>query len=392
MVGVAGISCDYPFTLSHLPTESRYRVSVGKGATAWFTRRQMVGRITLRLGPVVRTPLSWLTGSDTVAGDGFGTSVAMSGAAIVVGSPSHTGGRVYVFTGAAGGWRQSAELVGSDVVRGDGFGSSVAVSGGTIVVGASRHANAGGRVYVFTRAPGGWRQSAELVGSDTVRGDGFGSRVAISGGTIVVGATGANPNSGGRAYAFSKAAGSWSQVAEMKGFDDLGGAVGVAVSSDTMVVGAFNRTSIYVETAGAWKLAATLNSPGAFVNAAISADTLVVSGQGPGCGTGRADLFTRTGHGWKPAAVLTGDGCFGLSVATSGSSVAVGGAAVPAVYLFTRTAGGWRQSAELTNYQSLGPTGFFTVAISGVAVVVGAPEAKPPGHRASGGVVYVFGP
>ena len=45
-----------------------------------------------------------------------------------------------------------------------------------------------GRAYVFTKTATGWKQVAELKGSDTVASDYFGYSVAISGTTAVVGA------------------------------------------------------------------------------------------------------------------------------------------------------------------------------------------------------------
>ena len=131
-----------------------------------------------------------LKGSDTVADDDFGGSVAISGTTVVVGASGHGGfaGRAYVFTKTAAGWKQAAELKGSDTVAGDDFGDSVAISGTTVVVGASDHASTAGRAYVFTKTAGGWKQAAELKGSDTIVGDGFGYSVAVSGTTVVVGA------------------------------------------------------------------------------------------------------------------------------------------------------------------------------------------------------------
>ena len=85
---------------------------------------------------------------------------------------------------------QLAELVGSDTVAGDYFGSSVTISGTTAVVGAGYHAKIAGRAYVFTKTGAGWKQTAELKGSDTVAGDGFGDSVGLSGTTAVVGAEG----------------------------------------------------------------------------------------------------------------------------------------------------------------------------------------------------------
>src|SRR5271167_4275655 len=123
-----------------------------------------------------------LKGSDP-ATDIFGRSLSVSCTTLVVGADAPKGvGRAYVFEKTATGWTQTGELEGSDTAAGDNFGAAVAVSGTTAVVGgASDHANNGGRAYVFTKTANGWRQVAELKGSS------FGGLVAISGKTIVVG-------------------------------------------------------------------------------------------------------------------------------------------------------------------------------------------------------------
>jgi len=136
--------------------------------------------------------------------------VAISGTTAVVGARGKSG-RAYMFTKTAAGWKQTAELKDSDTVR-DGFGSSVAVSGTTVVVGAIANApaNPDGRAYVFTKTAAGWKQVAELTGSDTAAsGDGgngavagsFGDSVAISGSAAIVGAP-YHTNDAGRAYVF----------------------------------------------------------------------------------------------------------------------------------------------------------------------------------------------
>ena len=99
------------------------------------------------------------------------------------------------------GWQQTAELKGSDTVADDFFGGSVALSGSTLVVGAFGHANGAGRTYVFTKAATGWQQTAELKGSDTAAKDDFGGSVALSGSTVVVSASG-HADGAGRAYVF----------------------------------------------------------------------------------------------------------------------------------------------------------------------------------------------
>ena len=77
--------------------------------------------------------------------------MAISGTSAVVGAPVFTkeAGQAYVFSDTASGWMQAAELKGSDTVAGDGFGGSVAISGTSAVAGADGHAKAAGRAYVF---------------------------------------------------------------------------------------------------------------------------------------------------------------------------------------------------------------------------------------------------
>ena len=93
---------------------------------------------------------------------------------------------------------QQAKLTASDGAANDAFGFSVAVSGDTVVVGApvdTIGANATqGSAYVFVAPPGGFpgalTETAKLTASDGAANDAFGSSVAVSGDTVVVGAPG----------------------------------------------------------------------------------------------------------------------------------------------------------------------------------------------------------
>ncbi len=171
----------------------------------------------------------------TAVYDKFGYSVAISGTTAVVGAPAAAAGagRAYLFTRTAKGWKQVAELKGSDTVANDAFGSSVAVSGTTAVLGAPRHgARLAGAAYLFTQTAKGWKQVAELKGSDA--GVDFGWSLAISGTVAVVGAV-------GWAYVFARTAKGWNQVAALKGSDSVVNdyfGCSVAVSGTTAVVGA----------------------------------------------------------------------------------------------------------------------------------------------------------
>ncbi len=286
-----------------------------------------------------------LKGSDTVAGDTFGSAVALSGTTAVVGAPDHGSyaGTAYVFTETKGAWKQRAELSGTDTVAGDTFGSAVAISGTTAVVGAAGHAGAAGRAYVFTETKGAWKQRAELKGSDTAAVDHLGASVAISGTTAVVGEPEHAKNTG-RAYVFTETKGAWKQRAELKGSDTVSSdyfGSSVAISGTTAVVGAHGhanstgRAYVFTEAKGAWKQAAELQGsdtvPGDLFgySVAVSGTTAVVGTPEQAADAGRAYVFTKTTRAWKRAAELQGsnpdtDDVFGFSVAISGAAAVVG--------------------------------------------------------------------
>jgi hypothetical protein len=131
-------------------------------------------------------------------GAGFGLSVAISGSTIVAASPAV--GLADVFTKAGSGWQESAALNAPGGFN-PNSATSVAISGSTIVVGNNGQAR-GGEAYVLTKSGTGWHLSADLEGSDTVAKDNFGSAVAISGATVVIGAD-LHAKKAGRAYVFN---------------------------------------------------------------------------------------------------------------------------------------------------------------------------------------------
>ena len=70
------------------------------------------------------------------------------------------------------------------------FGNALAVSGNTMVVGAQfdgTTASQAGAAFVFVFDGVAWTQQARLLASDGAVADKFGTSVAISGNTIVVG-------------------------------------------------------------------------------------------------------------------------------------------------------------------------------------------------------------
>ena len=85
-------------------------------------------------------------------------------------------------------WEQQAYLKASESISFETFGSSVAASGDTAVVGAPSPTDLAGQAYVFARSGTVWDQQSRLEAPNADLHDGFGRSVALSGNTIVVGA------------------------------------------------------------------------------------------------------------------------------------------------------------------------------------------------------------
>src|SRR5262245_52455304 len=104
---------------------------------------------------------------------------------------------------------QLANLFAGDGAADDEFGRSVAVSGDTLVVGATGDDiganNNQGSAYVFVRSGGVWSFQQKLTANDGAAGDGFGRSVAISGDTVAISSFSGN----GAAYVFVRSGGVW---------------------------------------------------------------------------------------------------------------------------------------------------------------------------------------
>src|SRR5580704_3499918 len=142
---------------------------------------------------------------------------------------------------------QQQELTAADGATGDYFGSSVAVSGDTAIIGAPHSGSLGGAsgagpgaASVFTRnGSGAWTQVQELTASDGAAGGGFGAAVAMSGTTAMI--AGQGKNGLGAVYVFVRnGSGTWTQVQELAASDGVAGdnfGRSVSVSGNTAVIG-----------------------------------------------------------------------------------------------------------------------------------------------------------
>ncbi len=375
--------------------------------------------------------VSKLVAADGSISDLFGYSVAISGNTAVAGAIFVDGyaGAAYVFVESDGVWDAGTKLVAADAADADFFGIAVAISGDTLVVGALDDDDAGlnsGSAYVFTRSGGTWDAGTKLVAADGADFDEFGSAVAISGDTVVVGSAGDDDagSDSGSAYVFTRSGGTWDAgtklvAADATADDRFGSAV--AISGDTVVVGSAGDDDagsdsgsayVFTRSSGTWDAGTKLAAPDGDADdrfgtsVAISGDTVVVGAMGDddaGSGSGSAYVFTRSGGTWDAGTKLVAaDGgfadFFGISVAISGDTAVVGafldddaGVNSGSAYLFTRSGGTWDAGTKLAAPDGDATDEFGTaVAVSGGTVVVGAPfDDTTAGTHA--GSAYAFG-
>ena len=182
-----------------------------------------------------------LTASDAAAGDSFGSSVAISGNTALISRTRGNGGPVisYLFDITTGS--QIAKLTVDDASASYG---SVAINGNTALIGVAGDDHAGyrsGSAYLFNITTGS--QIAKLTADDAAKYDQFGSSVAISGNTALVGTPGddrGDSSNSGSAYLFDITTGS--QIAKLTLSDPVEHerfGISVAISGNTALVGSF---------------------------------------------------------------------------------------------------------------------------------------------------------
>ena len=174
---------------------------------------------------------SWKEEVKLLADDGeeldmFGRRVALSDDVVLVGAlydddNGYNSGSAYVFSFDGSSWWLEAKLLPSDGKLKGWFGTSVALSGNIALIGApmdDQRGSAAGAAYVFRFDGAEWVQEAKLLADDGEGGDAFGSDLALSGDTALIGAyldDDRGPSSGA-AYVFHYNGSSWVQVAKLR--------------------------------------------------------------------------------------------------------------------------------------------------------------------------------
>ncbi len=191
--------------------------------------------------------------TDGAPGDQFGRAVALSDDTAFVGAPrdddrGEGSGSVYVFVRSGEAWTQEAKLASADGAAGDQFGHSMALSAETALVGARDDDDRGensGSASIFVSSGGVWSEQAKLIPTDGAPGDVFGYSTALSGDRALIGALSDDDkgDSAGAAYLFVRSGTTWSEVPKLIAPDGVPGdqfGSSVAVSGDTSVVGALS--------------------------------------------------------------------------------------------------------------------------------------------------------
>ncbi len=159
---------------------------------------------------------------------------------------------VYVFRNVSGVWTQEASFTGDDTINFNYFGESVAISGGTIVVGAAVQERGTGAAYVFEQLGGVWTQTAKFLSPEPGETDQFGSTVEIDGDTIVVSSVlfdGDGVLDAGKCYVFNRVGGIWEFFQTLQAEDlTIGRQFGWSLSldGDRLAIGAPVVSQIYI--------------------------------------------------------------------------------------------------------------------------------------------------
>jgi hypothetical protein len=357
----------------------------------------------------------------------YGNAIALGQGVLAVGAPDSLyqpgkqDGSVFIYKQEGVEWVEQAQLTSSD--RQDGFqydqhfGTALAMEGDLLFVGAPGAddrlvGDNTGAVYVFRNAPDGWQEIERLAVDPPLANANFGSLLAVSGDTLIVGETYTST----QVNIFQREVEGWRQQARLKiplaeGFKFSG--CTFALYGDSLAISAqyrqgeedqtrmTSRVFIYETRETGWEQAYVLSSGWTIALAGSQgrAERLAVSkgGSQSGFGAGEVTIYERGSSGWEPRATLTApDGkandFFGSSLALDGDLLLVGASGASedsfwdgVAYVFEYDQGRWVDQLRITPPEDGGSGDFFgsLVAARGSTLLVSAPNEF-------GNAVYVY--
>lgn len=231
-------------------------------------------RQSLYVLPLLILALFWVPAQAQTTADGasesmqgFARSVEIVDGRVLIGEPAnfHQPGLVSEYSRNGDAWEQSARLSASDGEIGNNFGSVFSAYGNMILVGASGANDDSGAAYFFERNnEGEWTETGQITLADTME-TGFGSSVHLNGNHAFVGAPG-YADGAGAVIVYRNSDGNWSEVVTISNPDTSGSNFGSTLSMDGMnlVVGAPQRDGgdvfVFENSGSEWNHTATLTS------------------------------------------------------------------------------------------------------------------------------------
>ncbi len=312
-------------------------------------------------------PLGKLTPSEAGRRDRFGYNIALHNQLLVVSAQLSDlddldEGAAYVFEYNGTSWNEQAKLIAGDPDRDDEFGRSVAISDGTIAIGAwqdDEGANNAGAVYLFEREDGEFKQVDKLIAEDASENALFGNAIALDGDRLAVGASHEGAEELGAVYIFERGVSGWEQTDKLRPAGLSGEAhIGEAVALDGDLLA---------------------------VAAPVSE------------GGGSAYLFEYSGASWSQIASLERptslpvEDRYGYDIAVNSNTVAVGiqrNGLQPGLAYVYRRANDWALDAALTGPNEVYQDQFGSVVtLSDDTFMLGAPTSIRGGTEGAG-LVY----
>jgi choice-of-anchor B domain-containing protein len=328
---------------------------------------------------------------------GFGQSVLVSGDEVLVGESLYATrpGYVYVYhRDGSGKWVEAGRLQASDAAPNDHFGRALALAQGDLLVGATI-ARESGALYVFSKSPRGWRETASIVPNGAKPADSFGRMAATDGRTVIMSDWAAD-SSRGAVYVFEKQNGAWRETAKLAASDgqpnDWFG-FAIAIRDDRIVASAINKNAqrggayVFRRTANGWQEAAQIAPPDTTANlgfgasVALMGDDVILSAPGADGFVGAVYTYRSSGTAWTQAAKTpppTGtqpNGTFGAVLTVAGDELWVGAQGIGGgqVYRLARNGDGvFTHVAAITGRETIQGDGFGgAISMNGSLAVAG---------------------